>query len=201
MTTNPQPTQPEQTMLKVNGKRWVCPDCGANVQTKVNDHLWTCNGCACEMTDLDDAEFKAWQHKAQPEQEQGEWYLDGERELETKLHTAEQQAQKAEDLVAKLTMQLFDMSLQSRENRKQAQTLRTTLIAAHRTLTYILMNEAAPIEIKESRIRRDLDLIDAALNPSFPEKDVGASEELSIERATKELIKRGKDMIESSPKS
>jgi chromosome segregation ATPase len=121
--------------------------------------------------------------------------------LESRLAAAEQQAQKAEDLVAKLTMQLFDMSLQSRENRKQAQTLRTTLIAAHRTLTYILMNEAAPIEIKESRIRRDLDLIDAALNPSFPEKDVGASEELSIERATKELIKRGKDMIESSPKS
>jgi hypothetical protein len=38
---------------------------------------------------------------------------------------------------------------------------------------------------------------DAALNP----QSVGASDELPIERATKELIKRGKDMIDSSPKS
>jgi len=40
-----EPEQEVQTMVKVNGKRWHCPDCGSNVQTKIGENSYTCNGC------------------------------------------------------------------------------------------------------------------------------------------------------------
>jgi hypothetical protein len=40
---------PKPVMLKVAGKRFVCPRCHATVQTKIGPDRFTCNGCGDEF--------------------------------------------------------------------------------------------------------------------------------------------------------